>query len=74
VLAVGEVEVYVMGRAVFQRLLSAHPELAEDVSAVLATRQTELEQVKLSREARQQRVAERSSQILTQIRKIFSLG
>lgn len=73
VLAVGEVEVYVMGRAVFQRLLTAHPELAEDVSAVLATRQTELEQVKLSREARQQRVAERSSQILTQIRKIFSL-
>ncbi len=74
VLAVSEVEVYVMGRAVFQRLLSSHPELAEDVSAVLATRQTELEQVKLSREARQQRVAERSSQILTQIRKIFSLG
>lgn len=73
VFAVGEVEVYVMGRAVFQRLLTAHPELAEDVSSVLATRQTELEQVKLSQDAKQKRVAERSSQILGQIRKLFSL-
>lgn len=73
--ALADVTSLVLDRAGFSDLLAKRPEMAESVSAMLATRQTELEgeRDQLSHAARARRKAEVKSRLLERIRAAFSI-
>jgi small-conductance mechanosensitive channel/CRP-like cAMP-binding protein len=66
----------VVDKRAVQRVLDARPQIAEEISRVLAERQAELEgeRENLSAEARARRAAENSSKLLRRIRDFFNLG
>lgn len=74
--AVSDVVCYVIDHRAFRRLLDARPELAQDISAVLARRQMALDGQRegLSGEARARREAEAESNLLDRICGFFGLG
>jgi len=71
-----EVSCYVVDAATFRRVLAARPEIADQLSQVLAQRQMELEAERgdLSAEARARRLAEQHTRLLGRIREFFSLS
>ena len=70
-----DVTCYVIEYRAFHHVLSERPKIAEDISAILATRQMALagEREGLSAEARARRAAENSSRLLARIRDFFHL-
>ncbi|MGH7898649.1 MAG: cyclic nucleotide-binding domain-containing protein [Candidatus Binatia bacterium] len=75
VIAASDVECYRLDKATFQEVLKQRPELAEDVSHVLARRRVELQAARegLSDEAKRHRLAHEQGDLLHRIRKFFSL-
>jgi small-conductance mechanosensitive channel/CRP-like cAMP-binding protein len=76
VAATGDVACYVVDHGAFQRIVQTRPEVVEQVSSALATRQTALEAQRenLSAEARARRAAEANTKLLAKIRDFFNLG
>lgn len=75
VVAVTDVECLRLGADAFRRVLSAHPERAEDFAEVLAERESVLMAVRkgLDEEARQRHAAEKKADFATSIREFFGL-
>jgi small-conductance mechanosensitive channel/CRP-like cAMP-binding protein len=73
--AVTECELIVIGHAAFQEILSGSPHLAEELSRVLAERQTMLDELaaSLSQDERASVVDATSSQLLDRIKSFFSI-
>jgi small-conductance mechanosensitive channel/CRP-like cAMP-binding protein len=73
--ACSDVVCYVIGHKVLRKLLDTKPKLAEDLSAVLVSRQMALDGQRegLSAEARARRTAEARSNLLARIRGFFQL-
>jgi small-conductance mechanosensitive channel/CRP-like cAMP-binding protein len=71
-----EVSCYVIHRAEFENLLAHHPEIAERLAAVLASRQAALEAERegLSAAAQARREAEQHSRLRTRIRDLLGIG
>ena len=69
------VDAYRLDKAAFQEVIRSRPEIAEDVSSVLAQRRTELEAVRegLSAQAARRRLTAARSDLLKQIRGFFGL-
>lgn len=76
VVARGDVDCFIVDHATFQQLLESRPEVADNISSVLASRQGELAAQKegLSAEAAARREAETRARLLTRIRGYFHLG
>ncbi len=72
--AISGVDCYRLDKAGLQATMSRVPELAEDMSVVMAHRQAELEMVrdKLDRETVERRESENQTQMLARIRRFFS--
>ncbi|MBI4748735.1 MAG: mechanosensitive ion channel [Acidobacteria bacterium] len=75
VIAITQVEVYVMGHAAFREILKKHPTLAEEMSRVVVNRQLEIEQLRtrISEIEVAKQVTDRSQLMLDKIRQFFSL-
>jgi small-conductance mechanosensitive channel/CRP-like cAMP-binding protein len=76
VIALTDVACHVVDRAAFRHLLDARPDVADRLSAVLAARQTELEDERegLTAAARARREAETRSRLLHRIRAAFHMN
>ncbi|HEX3560158.1 MAG TPA: mechanosensitive ion channel family protein [Pyrinomonadaceae bacterium] len=76
VLARTDVECYRLDKESFDAVLQRRPEIAEDISHVLARRRAELEAVRegLSEEVMRQRMRRHQGDLLNRIRNFFSLG
>jgi small-conductance mechanosensitive channel/CRP-like cAMP-binding protein len=74
--AKGDVTCYEMQYEAFRRVLEGKPQIAEQISSVLGSRQSALEGERdnLSAEARARAAAENSSRLLARIRDFFNLG
>lgn len=70
-----DVECYRLDVESFKEVMRRHPEIAEDLSRVLARRRTELDAVRegLSEEATRQRLSRHQGDLLRRIRDFFSL-
>jgi small-conductance mechanosensitive channel/CRP-like cAMP-binding protein len=75
VVALEEVECYRLDKAAFESILSERPEIAKDISKVLARRRVELESVKqgLDKEIHQEQVDATQVHILKSIKDFFGL-
>jgi len=75
VVALEDVECFRLDKDAFQGILSARPEIAEDISQILATRRIELEAVLegLDLEAHREHMMDTQSHILSMIRGFFGL-
>lgn len=75
VVALTDVECWRLEKGGFQAVLSARPQIADDISHVLATRQVNLAAVRegLSEEARRLRLANEHDSILGKIQRFFRL-
>ena len=75
VVAVNEVECYRLGKQVFQELVKARPEIAEEVADELARRRTELSAARedLDAEAKRQRERQTANDLLRKMRTFFGL-
>lgn len=75
VVAVTDVECYRLDKEGFNDILRRRPELAEDISHVLARRRVELEAVReeLNEEAKRQRMSHAQHDLLHRIRHFFTL-
>ncbi|HTU61463.1 MAG TPA: cyclic nucleotide-binding domain-containing protein, partial [Polyangiales bacterium] len=75
VVALGPVECLRVDKDGFQRVLSARPEMAQEISMVLARRRVELEAVRdnLDAESKLRRVQTERGRILESIREFFAL-
>ncbi|MBL8149779.1 MAG: mechanosensitive ion channel [Blastocatellia bacterium] len=74
VIAVGEVELFVLSHTTFREVLTSHTDLTAEMSKTLAQRQMELERVKESVEDLSEKaLQDRSTQILQKIKDFFSL-
>ncbi|MFO0761581.1 MAG: mechanosensitive ion channel family protein [Byssovorax sp.] len=75
VIAVGEVECYRLDKEAFHQILSERPEIAAEISSILATRKIELEAVKghLDAESKARRIADERVKILSTVRHFFGL-
>ncbi len=73
--AQGDVVAHMVSHDLFEKLLAAKPQLAEDISAILSERQTKLdaEREGLSAEAAALRQAEARNRTLTRIKQFFRL-
>ncbi len=69
-----DVVCYVIDRAAFQRLLAVRPQIAEQVSALLAARQVALDAKGGELSARAAQAAEHKTRLLERIRRFFDLG
>lgn len=71
-----DVDCFVLRHSAFRSLLSDRPAMAEDISQVIASRQTALqaERDEISAEAKERRAREASTHLLSSIRKFFNLG
>jgi CRP-like cAMP-binding protein len=67
---------YRLDKGSFQEIIKRRPEIAEDISHVLARREVELEAVReeLSEEAKRHRMNKAQTDLLDRIRKFFRLG
>jgi CRP-like cAMP-binding protein/small-conductance mechanosensitive channel len=74
--ALSGVDCYRLDKAGLQTVMNREPELAEDMSVVMAHRQMELEVVreKIDRETAARREAENQTQLLGRIRRFFSIA
>jgi CRP-like cAMP-binding protein len=72
--ALSGADCYRLEKAGLQATMARVPELAEDMSVVMAHRQMELEVVreKIDRETAERREAENQTQLLARIRRFFS--
>ena len=70
-----DVECYRLDKESFKDILRRRPEIAEDISRVLARRRAELDAVRegLSEEAMRQRMTNHQGDLLRRIRNFFSL-
>ena len=70
-----EVECYRLDKEAFDEILSRRPEIAEDISQVLARRRAELEAIRegLNEEAKRARMRRHQGDLLDRIRKFFTL-
>jgi len=75
VVALTDVECYRLDKENFQRILHRRPEIAEDISHVLARRRVELERLRgeLTEEAIRLRMEHAQGALLTRIRNFFKL-
>lgn len=75
VIAETDVECYRLDKESFNKVLRRRPELAEDISHILARRRVELEAVRdgLNEEAKRQRMSHTQGDFLRRIRKFFTL-
>jgi CRP-like cAMP-binding protein len=75
VVALTDVECYRLDKDTFQAILHSRPEIAEDISAVLARRRVELEAAKgdLTDEARRVRLRYHQGDLLRRIQNFFTL-
>jgi len=76
VVALEDVECYRLDKEAFQHILRQRPEMAEDISRVLAHRRVELDAVRegLDIEAKRIRMSAAQRDILNRIRNFFGLG
>jgi small-conductance mechanosensitive channel/CRP-like cAMP-binding protein len=76
VIAVAEVDCWRLEKERFQQVLTSRPELASEISAVLATRQVNLGSATegLSEEAKRRRIDAEHGTLTTKIRNFFGLG
>ena len=76
VIARTDVECYRLDKASFQAVLKARPEIAEEISKLLAARRVALEaaQQSLSEEVRAQRIARSHGDLLERIERFFGLA
>jgi len=76
VVALSDVECYRLDSAAFHSILQRRPEIAEDVSHVLARRRVELVAIRegLTEEAKRHPMASTQGDLLDSIRKFFSLA
>jgi CRP-like cAMP-binding protein/small-conductance mechanosensitive channel len=74
--AVSRVTCYCLDKAGLQHIMEQQPDLAEDMSVIMAHRQIELSAVreKLDRETAQRREAESQTQMLARIRRFFGIN
>lgn len=74
--ALSSVDCYRLDKAGLQSVMNREPELAEDMSVVMAHRQMELEMAreKVDRETAARREAENQTQLLNRIRRFFSVA
>lgn len=74
-IAISRVDCYQLDKDGLQDVVAKYPDLAEDMSVVMAHRQMELDMTreKLDLESARQREAENQMQLLTRIRRFFSL-
>lgn len=75
VIAAADTECYRIDKEAFQTIVRRRPELAEDISHVLARRRVELEAVRdgLNEEAKRQRVKNTQGDLLKRIRNFFTI-
>jgi small-conductance mechanosensitive channel/CRP-like cAMP-binding protein len=75
VIALTDVECYRVDKEAFHDILLRRPEIAEDISAVLARRRVELDAVRedLNEEAKRERLRRHQGDLLQRIRKFFTL-
>jgi small-conductance mechanosensitive channel/CRP-like cAMP-binding protein len=75
VVALTDVECYRLDKEGFHDILARRPQIAEDISELLARRRVELDAVRenLSEEARRQRIARAKGDLLGKIRRFFGL-
>jgi CRP-like cAMP-binding protein len=75
VVALGDVKCYRLDRAAFEDIIRSRPQIAEDVSRILAVREVELQSVRqaLDAESRASEVSRRHGEILGRIREFFGL-
>jgi small-conductance mechanosensitive channel/CRP-like cAMP-binding protein len=73
--ALSSVGCYKLGKAGLEGIMTTRPELAEDISVVMAHRLTELDttRAKMGLEAARLRVSENQTQLLARIRRFFGL-
>jgi small-conductance mechanosensitive channel/CRP-like cAMP-binding protein len=76
VIAATDVECYRLDKEAFNNILRRRPEIAEDISHILARRRVELEAVRegLNEEAKRQRMRRAQGDLLHRIRSFFTLG
>jgi small-conductance mechanosensitive channel len=76
VIAQTDVECYRLDKEAFNDILRRRPEIAEDISHILARRRVELEAVRegLNEEAKRQRMRRAQGDLLHRIRSFFTLG
>lgn len=76
VLALSDVECYRVDKEAFHDILRSRPEMAEDISSVLARRRVELDAARegLNEEARLARMKQHQGDLLRRIRGFFRLG
>jgi small-conductance mechanosensitive channel/CRP-like cAMP-binding protein len=76
VTALGEVRCYRLDRAAFEDIIRSRPQMAEDISRILAARDMELQTLReaLDAEAHAHELERRHGEILYRIREFFSLG
>ena len=76
VLALTDVLCYRLDKSAFQEIIKRRPEIAEDISHVLARRRVELEAIReeLSEEAVRLRMHKTQTALLDRIREFFRLG
>src|SRR6185312_9977460 len=74
-IAVTRVDCYQLDKAGLEGIIARYPDLAEDMSVVMAHRQMELDitREKLDAETARQREAENQTQLLARIRRFFSV-
>ena len=73
--ALTDVECYRLDKEAFDEILSRRPEIAEDISQILARRRAELEAIRegLNEEAKRARMRRHQGDLLDRIRKFFTL-
>ena len=72
--AVTDVECYRLDKEAFDQILNRRPEIAEDISQILARRQAELEAIRegLNEETKRARMRRHQGDLLDRIRKFFT--
>src|SRR5437016_7205554 len=75
VIALSDVECYRVDKEAFHDIMRSRPEIAEDISEVLARRRVELDAVRedLNEEAKRARLRQHQGDLLHRIRQFFSL-
>ena len=76
VIALTDVECYRLDKDAFKETLQSRPEIAEDISAILARRRVELEAARedLDEEAKRKRMDYHQGDLLRRIKNFFILG
>ena len=76
VIALADTECYRLDKESFQDIMRRRPEIAEDISHILARRRVELEAVRegLNEEAKRKRMSRTQGDLLRRIRDFFTLN